>query len=81
VLTEWMVLSRVPGWLVLRMQNDGFGGGNIVEGNLIWNTCRESGVRLSSSHPSNGSLLLPSSTAALHCLRNAVRQQLTVLAR
>ena len=23
--------------------NDGFGGGNIVSGNLIWNTCRESG--------------------------------------
>jgi len=23
--------------------NDGFGGGNIVKGNLIFNTCRESG--------------------------------------
>ena len=67
------------------MQNDGFGGGNIVEGNLIWNTCRESGVRLSSSHPSNGSDDAPCSllltAAALHCLCNTVRQQLTVLDR
>ena len=23
--------------------NDGFGGGSLVEGNLIFNTCRESG--------------------------------------
>ena len=24
-------------------QNDGFGGGNVVNENVIWNTCRESG--------------------------------------
>ena len=32
----------------LDTQNDGFGGGNVVNENVIWNTCRESGDQCAS---------------------------------
>ena len=45
------VLSPFLGLIVTLRSNDGFGGGNEIVNNLIFNYCRESSVRMSKRTP------------------------------